>query len=125
MSANFLDTFVLVEYLRGNAAAKPFLASDVATTILNLCELAYWGLVHGEEKATDRLFRSLEPAVLEIPTEIVQVAMRWRRERRSEGRDLSYIDVIGYWVARYHGMDFVTSAEFEGVEGAVIVPQRE
>lgn len=120
MTGHFLDTFVLIEFLRGNEAAQPYFEGPVTTTVLNLCELRYWGLVHGSTEATRGLCSLLTPLLLPIPVELVEPAMTWRHQMRKQ-RDFSYIDSIGYWVARLHGLPFVTAPEFDGIPGVVIL----
>lgn len=120
MTGHFLDTFVLIEFLRGNEAAQPYFEGPVATTVLNLCELRYWGLVHESVEATRGLCSLLTPALLPIPVEVVEPAMIWRHQMRKK-RGFSYIDTIGYWVARSHGLPFVTASEFDGVPGVMIL----
>ncbi|MEM3085653.1 MAG: type II toxin-antitoxin system VapC family toxin [Halobacteria archaeon] len=120
----FLDTFALVELLKGHPDTARFRRGDEVTSLLNLCELFYYGLSHRAEGPCREVCRRMAERTLELENDLIEPAMRLRQRLREAGRDLSYIDAIGYSLARHHGYIFVSSEEFEGLPGVEVLRAR-
>lgn len=121
--AYFLDTYVLVEMARGNSSAEPYLRAPSGTSILNLVELRCAGRVKGFFPEARRVSDMMEGRALrEIPPGVAFEAADLRGAARdSRGRTFSYIDVLGYCLARHHSMTFVSSPEFSHLPGVEVV----
>lgn len=113
----FLDTFALIELLRGNPAFRPFLRQGVTNAFnllefhVNACRLA------GEEQADASLGR-LRSRVLAIEIEDVQEASRFKRTKAAKG--VSFADALGYAMAQRRKIPFVTGDKaFKGLPGVL------
>ena len=83
---------------------------------MNLYELAAALLrEHPETRAREAIFL-LAPNLLEAETDDLFAAARFRMEHAK--KRISYVDALGYVLARKHGMRFLTGDKaFKGVEG--------
>ena len=102
---NFLDTYALVELLRGDADAG-IIDEEWCTLRQNLAELAYARIRDGQGTDVEELVAALAVNARSLPTELIAGAMGFRHTQRK--RKLSYIDALGYIYARKNGMAFVT-----------------
>jgi predicted nucleic acid-binding protein len=112
----FLDTYALVETLEGNGAFRPYLRDGV-TNAFNLLEFHVRACrLQGEESA-DAAVGRLRSKVVEIETEDVLDASRFKR---GAPKGVSYADALGYAMARRRGMPFATGDKaFKGLPGVV------
>ena len=103
----FFDTYALFEVLKKNPEYSRFV-NDVAviTTRLNLMEL-YYGLLtkHGEEVA-ESAYSGFLPHVVDIDDDTIKEAMKFKASART--RALSYVDCVGYALARRLNIKFLT-----------------
>lgn len=109
----FLDTNVLVKALEGNPG---FLVQDGdVTSAMNLLEMhVVVARLYGEPEADRALqaFRRLSVGPDDLD---IREASRLKREHRKRG--LSYIDALGYSMARNRSLTFVTTdSGFRGLE---------
>jgi len=117
----FFDTYALYEVIAGNPAYEKY-ASRVAvvTTRLNLMEL-YYGLLAGYGKKTaDEHYKEFAEYAVEIGDEIVKNAMEFKLANKH--KNLSYVDCIGYTLARQRSIKFLTGdREFKDMLGVEYV----
>lgn len=121
MQIFFFDTYAFYEIIVGNPNFLPF-AKDVkiVTTQLNLMEL-YYQLValYGKEKAVE-FFNRYKEFIVPISNEMVIEAMNFRKEHYKQ--DLSYVDCIGYTIAKKMNIPFLTGdRQFEEMENVKFV----
>jgi len=121
MNSYFLDTFALVEIAKGNKAyMKIFLKSRAATTKLNLMELYYSLLRISRAEQAEIIFRELSSYCIEIDDLVLKEACAFRFLNKKKG--LSYIDCIGYILARKTGTKFLTGDKaFNGMDNVEFV----
>lgn len=119
VSTFFFDTYALVEILKGNPAYKKYsVGVGIITTKLNLMEL-YYGLLlqQGKEEAEKRYAEYL-PYCVPIDDLIFKRACEFRAEHKKQ--KLSYVDCLGYVLAKMLGVRFLTGdiqfKELENVE---------
>lgn len=110
MARYFLDTYAIVEMLKGNTNYEKYASLELVTSEFNLLEVAY-ALVrdYGEAKALD---------VLKTVKTFVQVegaseedyarAAKMRLEKRERGSELSLVNCLGYVVALRLEIRFLT-----------------
>ena len=96
MAAYVLDTTVLIDALRGRAAADRIRAlhrsgDDAFTTPINIEEL-FRGMRTGEEDGIVRLLQGLRPAPLGFAEG--RRAGEWRRSYAARGRTISQADCL-------------------------------
>ena len=115
----FFDTYALFEIFHENKNYLPYAKNiSLITTKLNLMELHYSILrLYGKEKA-EKAFNFFNEFCLEIEDEIIKNANEFRL--KNYRRDLSYIDCIGYILAKKFNAKFLTGdiqfKDFENVE---------
>ena len=117
----FFDTYAFFELIEGNQNYLPF--SDgvaIITTWLNLMELHY-GLLRKFNKAiADTYFEDLKPFCVDFDDELIKEANVFRLEHKKKG--LSYVDCLGYTIARDRGINFLTGdKEFLDMENVAFV----
>ena len=115
----FFDTYAFYEILGENLNYKQYSSSvNIITTKLQLMELHYGLLrVYGKEEA-DRAFERFKEFCVDIEDETIKLATTFRHQHYT--RKLSYIDCLGYMLAKKYNIPFLTGDEqlkdFEGVE---------
>ncbi|MBI2183857.1 MAG: PIN domain-containing protein [Thaumarchaeota archaeon] len=120
MARYFLDTYGIVEMLKGNPNYEGYAGVELATSEFNLLEVAY-ALVRdfNETKALEVLRKLKSFVALQVASEDDYVrAAKMRLEKRSS--NLSLIDCLGYVMALRLGVKFLTGdrqfQELENVE---------
>ncbi len=125
MSDYFFDTYALHEIEEGNSNYLQF-SQDVGivTTTLNLMELYYSYFVKEGQAAAEKKFSHFRPFCIEASDEVLKEAamMRAQLKAKSNKSSVSYVDCIGYVVAKKMKIRFLTGdREFEGVENVEFV----
>lgn len=114
----FFDTYAFIEILRGNPDYAKFKNAAIATSKLNLMEVYYWLLSRFGEKVAGSFYDETAGYAVDIPDEIIKNAMSFRLQNKS--KNLSYVDCIGYVLAKANGLKFLTGdiqlKEMENVE---------
>lgn len=101
MARLFWATCALVEFQRGNAAfAKYDRAYTLVTSRLNLMEMNDILLRAGRAEEADAAYDAFRPRALDPDDALVKQAMRFRLRMRRQRRRLSYVDAVGYELAR-------------------------
>jgi len=112
----FFDTYAFVEVLKANPRYKKYsVGVAIITTKLNLMEL-YYGLLlqQGKEEAEKRYTEYIDFCV-PIDDLIFKKACEFRAEHKK--RKLSYVGCIGYTIAKFRGIRFLTGdSQFEDLE---------
>ncbi len=115
MPKYFFDSYVLVEYFKGNPGmAKLIEDNDGVITLLNLLEVAYIISRDFKPELGRRVIKQLNDLVV-IPTnKDVEEAVMFRLQSRK--LDLSYADALGYTYAKRRSILFLTGdSAFEGM----------
>jgi len=103
----FADTYALFEIVDGNPEFGKYINdAEIITTSLNLMEL-YYGLLlkHGAEKA-EAYYSVFQPRAVLFSDETIKSAMKFRLAQK--GKNLSYVDCVGYQVALENNVKFLT-----------------
>ena len=110
----FFDSYALIEIYYGNANYAKYLECGVVTTRLNLMECYYHLLhEHGERIANEYYDGSIHYTV-EFSDIDIKSAMKLRLETRRKKKNLSYVDALGYVIAKRLDIKFLTGdKEFE------------
>ena len=106
----FFDTYAFYEIIAGNPNYKPYEKGiGIITTKLNLMELHYGILLlYGQDKADEYYNKFVECAV-EVTDEAIKNANNFKMTYKI--RKVSYIDCIGYTIAKMRGVKFPTGDE--------------
>ena len=103
----FADTYAIIEFFMGNPHyQKYFSEHEFVTTRLNLLELYYAKLAEGQPQQAEEYFNSLLPKTVEIEDDVLKNAARFRLENKK--LNVSYIDAVGYEIARAKKIKFLT-----------------
>jgi predicted nucleic acid-binding protein len=103
----FFDTYAMIEIYYGNPNYKCHLDDGVITTKLNLMEVYYHMLrEHGEKVANKYYDANLHYAV-DILDSDIKDAMKFRMAQKTKW-NISYVDAIGYTMAKRMKVKFLT-----------------
>ncbi|MEK6979165.1 MAG: PIN domain-containing protein [Candidatus Micrarchaeota archaeon] len=119
----YLDTYALIEYLKGNPKYKRYIEYAISTSRFNLMELYYASLRDSDEETAERDYETFVPAEVEIPERTLKNAMKFRLDLQQKKKaNLSYVDAIGYRYALENKLKFLTGDKaFEGLENVEFV----
>ncbi len=117
----YFDTYALIEILQSNPA---YCAYDnvisVVISQLNLMELYYWALRERGQETADRYYDYLERLCRPFTSEDIKLACKFRFQHRGKG--ISYIDALGYAMARRLCIKFLTGDNaFKGLPNVEFV----
>ena len=119
----FYDSYAVLAYLSDNSKYRFFFEeNDGFLTKLNLMEIYYRTLeVHGEEAAS-QVVKVLAKYVIDFGIADIEGSMKLRLKLKKNGRDVSYADALGYYLALKSEVKFLTGDKwFEGLEGVEFV----
>lgn len=103
----FYDTYAFYEIVKGNKNYNKFSSSvAIVTTRLNLMELYYGLLIKFNKNTADRYYDELLKYVIDIDDETIKQAMIFRVLHKL--KDLSYVDCVGYIMAKQRNIKFLT-----------------
>jgi predicted nucleic acid-binding protein len=103
----FFDTYAFFEMIHGNPNYDNY-KKDIAiiTTKLNLMELHYGLLLSFGKEIADYYFDFYSKFAVEIPNDIIKLANYFKKVMKN--RNVSYIDCIGYTLAKSRNILFLT-----------------
>ena len=114
----FFDTYAFFEILRANPNYKKFEGVQAITTIFNLAELNYNLKKEKGKSVADELTERYEAFLVPVSLDDVKTAM----DLKVKNKDLSIPDVIGYVIAKRHGVKFLTGDQgFNGRNNVELV----
>lgn len=122
MSRFFLDTYAMIEYLRGNRNYLKFISpeSDPVTSLMNLVELYFLILREHYEETADKAYLAFRQFETPIVEDDIRSGMKLRLSAQARRLDLSYADAIGYAISERLGTKYLTGdgafREFPNVE---------
>lgn len=116
----FFDTYAIIEIIEENKNYEKYKEDDIVTSILNVGELYYALLKVNDEKTADSWLEKLKQSSIMIDAEIVKKAMKFRFENKT--KKFSFIDCVGYVLARERNLRFLTGDEgFKEMENVEFV----
>jgi predicted nucleic acid-binding protein len=116
----FLDTYAIYEMLDGNPHYDAYVNNNNRTSIMNIAEIYYRLLLDSDEKTADEKTIPLFPFSVIINPLTVKNAMIFRLKNKT--KKMSYVDCIGYQLAKEHNLKFLTGdKEFEGLPNVEFV----
>ena len=114
--AYFFDTYAFFRIIEGNSNYEKYRDVKAITTIFNLAELNYNLKKEKDKKTADGLTQKYWDFLVEVSFEDLKEAM----DLKIKYKDLSIPDVVGYIIAKKHGVKFLTGDEgfrnFDNVE---------
>jgi len=116
----FLDTYALIEIVKGNEKFKRFLDLELYTSLFNLYEFYFVLIRDYDEQIAKRFFFQFKDRILQIKDEHIFKASRFKKDNLKQR--LSYVDCLGYMMALDYQMKFLTGdKEFENLENVEFV----
>lgn len=121
MTTYFFDTFALIEMIAGNPNYLARINNvKVATTRMNLMEMYYSLMRKHDLIYVEKCYSALLGFCIDIDDETIKKACLFRHANKD--KKFSYIDCIGYVIARTLNMKFLTGDNaFKGMEGVEFV----
>ena len=120
MSGYFLDTYAIVEIIKGNQAYKKYLDSELFTSILNLYELYFNILKELDKEKAQEYFFQFYDFLIPIKNKHIFDASEFKLKRFKF--NISYTDALGYAIAQEEGMKFLTGdIKFRGIKNIEFV----
>jgi predicted nucleic acid-binding protein len=119
----FYDSYAVLAYLSDNPNYTSFFEeNDGFLTKLNLMEIYYRTLeVHGDQAAS-QVVEVFTKYVMDFGLADIEGSMKLRLELKKNGRDISYADALGYYLALKSNVKFLTGDKgFKGLEGVEFV----
>ena len=106
----FFDTYALIEIGKNNPNYE-FYKKDVKifVSMLNIMELAYFLIRENKENEIEDIFNNLSKFAISYNKEILISATKMKHQYKKE--KLSYIDCIGYFLAKQQNIKFLTGDE--------------
>jgi uncharacterized protein len=117
----FYDTYALYAIVKGEGNYRPFIKNHlVKTTLMNLYELYYNLIKENQHELAELSFERLKGSCMDIHPDIIKSAAKFRAENIK--KRLSYIDCLGYVLAKNNRIKFLTGdKEFEGLSNVKFV----
>lgn len=116
----FYDTYALYEIAKGSKNYEKYADKLIITSLMNLYELYYQLLKNNQDEIADIFFNRLESSCIEIKSEIIKKAAKFRKQEIKS--KFSYIDCLGYTIAKEHGVKFLTGDKaFENMSNVMFV----
>lgn len=117
----FFDTHAMIEVSKGTESYAPFRDRPVFAHQSNIYEFIHKRLRDSREHEVRDIVRRMAPNLLEAETDDLFAASRFRMENVSSR--LSYVDALGYVLAKKHALRFLTGDRaFKGMENVEYVP---
>jgi uncharacterized protein len=116
----FADTYALIEMSGQNPHYVKYRSASLHTTQWNLAELYYHFLNTYGEKTADEYLEAYSDFIIEITPSSIKEAMLFKSIHKKE--KLSYVDCIGYALAKECRIKFLTGDQkFESKENVEFV----
>ena len=106
----FFDTYALSEMILENENYEKYQTEVINTSTLNIAEFYYFLLRNYDKKTADYLIKNLDFRLINIIQRDMAIeAGNFKFENKKE--KLSYIDCLGYSIAKMLNMIFLTGDE--------------
>jgi len=114
----FLDSYAIIEYLKGNTKFTKIIDNDpIHTSDFQLMEVYYFGIKDVGEEEAEKYYEAFASVKVLIPEKTLKNAMKTRLEFQKKDCNVSYVDAIGYQYAVDNNLKFVTGdLAFKGLK---------
>ena len=111
----FFDTYAIIELIKGNPNYEFVKENVIVTGAMNMAEVYYALLLENKENIVDSIIKKFNIETVDMTQQIAIEAAKLRYKNKK--LFLSYIDCIGYILARENNLIFLTGdKEFERME---------
>ncbi len=116
----FLDTYAIIEIIKGNKQYKKYINQELFTTRYNLYELFFSLLRDYNPEIAKKYFFQFKQICIPIKDEYIFSASKLKLKHKK--KRLSYIDCLGYTMAVDNEMKFLTGdKEFKNIDNVEFV----
>ena len=116
----FFDTYAIIELIKGNPNYDFVEDKVIITGAMNMAETYYALLLENKEDVVNSIIKKLNIEIVDISQEIAIESAKLRYKNKKSF--LSYIDCIGYILAKENNLIFLTGdKEFEEMENVEFV----
>ncbi|MDO8634166.1 MAG: PIN domain-containing protein [archaeon] len=116
----FFDSYAIIEVLKSNPSYQKFSEIIAVSSRINLVEVAYHLLESFGQEEGLKILNSLKIKILEIGEKDVSKIAIFRKQNSQ--KKFSYIDCIGYVLAKENNLKFLTGDNaFKGMENVEFV----
>lgn len=121
MTKYFFDTYALVELYKSNPNyAKYKKEIKIILNKLNVQEFIYFLIREGKDSEVEESFRLLSKFNVDYDNEILIKAAKMKFQYKNE--KLSFVDCIGYHLAKKHNVKFLTGdSKFQDKENVEFI----
>ena len=102
----FFDSYAIIEIIKGNPNYLQFKNSAIATSKLNVFEVFYYLLREFGEGVATNISRYYYNSIIDFDHSILSSAAKFKLENKKQ--NLSMADCIGYKIAEFLGIKFLT-----------------
>lgn len=106
----FFDTYALIEVSKGNLKYEPYKEGiRIILNKLNILEYVYFLIREDKEEKVEDAFKELSKFNVDYDDKILEEAAKMKFKFIKE--KLSFVDCIGYCLAKKHNVKFLTGDE--------------
>lgn len=123
MPSFYYDSYAIIEFLDKNPKYKAYFTGDRGIlTTLNLMEVSYSLQKHFGFESSAKYLEPFLPYLVTFDLSDIDAAMRLRLELESKKMNISYVDALGYYLAKKHRVLFLTGDKhFEDLDNVRFV----
>lgn len=116
----FLDTYALIELIKGNPKFVSYIDKDTVTSLFNLYEFYVYLLKNESEDVAKEYYYEFKRMCVEITDKHIFLSGKFKLANIKT--NISYVDSLGYVFAKEEGMKFVTGdKEFKNMENVEFI----
>jgi predicted nucleic acid-binding protein len=109
----YYDSYAIIETIKGNEKYEKYGLEEGITTYYNVLEVFYSLLREAGLKPAQRALEILSPLIVQPGITDIEPSMKLKNRQKK----LSYIDALGYAIAKRLGVPFLTGdAAFKGMK---------
>jgi uncharacterized protein len=116
----FFDTYAIIELIKGNSNYEFVRDNVIITGVMNIAEVYYALLLENTQDFADSIIKKLNMQIVDLDQKIVIEAAKFRYKNKK--LFLSYIDCMGYILAKENSLIFLTGDEgFKNIDNVKLI----
>ena len=116
----FFDTYAIIEVIKGNSNYEFVKDNVIITGVMNIAEVYYALLLENTEDFADSIIKKLNVQIVDLNQEMAVKSAKFRYKNKK--LFLSYINCIGYILAKENNLIFLTGDEgFKNIDNVKLI----
>jgi predicted nucleic acid-binding protein len=116
----FFDTYAIIELIKGNPNYEFVKENVIITGTMNIAEVYYALLLENNEAFADSIVKKLNVHIIDLNKNIAIMAAKFRHKNKK--LSLSYVDCMGYILAKENNLLFLTGDEgFKNIDNVKLI----